>query len=91
LQVVASGITILAMTTLTCKIPEKLHAELEALARRQRLSKSAVLRRALEKHLRQSSKGSGPRAFDLVKSLCGTLRGPPDLSTNPRHLEELGA
>jgi hypothetical protein len=32
------------MTTITCKISEKLNAELETLARRRRISKSAILR-----------------------------------------------
>jgi hypothetical protein len=79
-----------AMTTISCKIPEKLDAELASLARRQRVSKSTVIRQALERHVKRRGQVS-PRAFDLVKSLCGVLHGPSDLSTNPRHLEGLGA
>jgi Ribbon-helix-helix protein, copG family len=76
------------MTTITCKIPGKLNARLEALARRRRTSKSAILRLALEKQLAQRS--AAPSAFDLIKSLCGTLHGPKDLSTNPKHLKGFG-
>jgi len=79
------------MVTITCKIPEKLDAELESLARRRRVSKSAIVRQALERHIRQGPKVSAPRAIDLVKSLCGSLHGPRDLSSHPRHLEGLGA
>lgn len=79
------------MTTIICKIPEKLDAELRSLARRQRVSKAVVVRKALERHVRRGRKASAPTALDLVKSLCGTLHGPRDLSTNPKHLEGLGA
>jgi hypothetical protein len=79
------------MSTITCKIPERLDADLEALARRQRVSKSAIVRQALERHVQRSRTAMSPRAFDLVKALCGSLHGPPDLSSNPVHLEGLGA
>jgi Ribbon-helix-helix protein, copG family len=76
------------MTTITCKISEKLNAHLEALARRRRVSKSAILRQALEKQV--SGRSAAPSAYDLVKHLCGALRGPKDLSTNPRHMRGFG-
>jgi predicted DNA-binding protein len=79
------------MTTISCKIPERLDARLDAVARRRRLTKSEIVRQALERHLRQSRERSAPRAFDLVKRLAGCLHGPRDLSANPRHLEDLGA
>ena len=79
------------MTTITCKMPERLAADLEALARRERRSKSSIIRQALAQRIRKTRCKAAPRAFDLVKSICGTLHGPRDLSTNPRHLEGLGA
>ncbi len=79
------------MTTLTCKIPERLDAALETLARRRRLSKSAIVREALELRLGKPDARHAPVAFALVKRLCGTLRGPSDLSTNPAHMEGFGA
>ena len=84
----AQGITICRMTTITCKISEKLNAHLEALARRRRVSKSAILRQALENKL--SARAAAPSAYDLVKHLCATLRGPKDLSTNPKHMRGFG-
>jgi len=78
------------MTTITCKIPGKLNAALEAMARTRRVSKSAILREALEHTTRRSSRRTTPTAYDLVKHLCGRVRGPKDLSTNPKHLQGFG-
>ncbi|HAK96119.1 MAG TPA: hypothetical protein DCM87_14280 [Planctomycetes bacterium] len=78
------------MTTLTCKIPEPLDAALETFARRRRLSKSAVVREALELRLGKPDARHAPVAFALVKHLCGSIRGPSDLSTNPSHMEGFG-
>ncbi len=78
------------MITITCKIPEKLDVEIEALARHRRVTKSAIVREAIEERLRRISKKVTLRAFDLAKSLCGSLHGPRDLSTNPKYLERLG-
>jgi len=80
-----------SMTTITCKIPERLHAELEAVARQRRVAKSTIVREALEQRLKRNRKTAAPTAFDLVRSLCGSLHGPVDLSTDPRHMEGFGA
>ena len=77
------------MTRLTCKIPEKLDARLEELARLKKVPKEKIVRKALEQAV-----GAGRVnriAFDLVKDLSGSLSGPSDLATNPKHLEGLGA
>ena len=77
------------MNTLTCKLPEDLSARLDALARAERRSKSAVLRDALEARLRSEPKVI--YALDLTKHLCGSLEGgPSDLATNPGHLRGFG-
>lgn len=79
------------MTTITCKVPEKLAAQLESLARSQRRSKSALVREALEERLKATRNRTPVSAFDLVKSLCGSLKGgPSDLATNPEHLKGFG-
>ncbi len=78
------------MTTITCKIPEKLDLQLEALARRRRLTKSAVLREALEKTTNGAAGKMILSAYDMVRNLVGSLRGPRDLATNPKHLKGLG-
>ncbi len=78
------------MATITCKIPERLDAELEAAAQRRRVPKSTIVREALEQRLKRGRKVAALTAFDLAKSVCGTLRGPSDLATNPKYMEGLG-
>jgi metal-responsive CopG/Arc/MetJ family transcriptional regulator len=79
------------MTTITCKIPAKLKAQLEAAARAQGIAKSRIVREALENQLKRRSSNRRIRAIDLVKHLAGAIRGPADLSRNPLYLEDLGA
>jgi hypothetical protein len=79
------------MVTITCRIPERLDAELGEQARRRRVTKAVVMREALARQLRRGAAPRAPTAFDLARSLCGSLRGPSDLSSNAEHLEDLGA
>ncbi|MGQ9650458.1 MAG: ribbon-helix-helix protein, CopG family [Phycisphaerae bacterium] len=78
------------MTAITCSIPARLDAELEAAARRRRVPKSAIVREALEQRLKRRRKAAALTAYDLAKSVCGTLRGPSDLATNPKYMEGFG-
>lgn len=79
------------MATITCKVPEKMAAQLEALVREEHSSKSAVMREALTARLKAKQKPRVVRALDLVKHLCGSLEGgPTDLATNPEHLRGFG-
>lgn len=79
------------MPTITCKVSEKLAAQLEKLARSERRSKSDVVREALENRFK-SKRGGGPiTGYDLVKHLCGSIKGgPPDLATNSKYMEGFG-
>ncbi len=80
------------MRTLTCKLPEKLDAELTAAAREQGLSKSQVVRQALEDRIARRRLGKrAPRAFDLVGHLSGSVSGPADILTDPKYMEDFGA
>lgn len=79
------------MTTITCKLPEALDAELEVVAEKRGVSKSEVIREAIEANLPEQKKQAGLSAFDVMKGACGILKGGPrDLATNPRHLEGFG-
>jgi hypothetical protein len=79
------------MTTITCKLPEKLAAQLDSLARAERRSKSAVVREALEDRLKAKRRRGSVSGYDLVKHLCGSLKGgPTDLATNPAHMKGFG-
>jgi hypothetical protein len=79
------------MTTITCKVPEKLAAQLDSLARSERRSKSALMREALEERLKKKRRRGFVTGYDLVKHLCGSLKGGPnDLATNPAHMKGFG-
>ena len=80
------------MITMTCKLPEKLASELETLARTERRSKSALVREALETRLKARRRRHPVTAYDIVKHLCGSIKGgPSDLATNPKHMKGFGA
>ena len=79
------------MTTITCKIPDELNGRLEAEAERKLLSKSDIVREALERSLQHCRSSQKPTAFDRVKDLCGIIKdGPTDLSTNPKYMKDFG-
>jgi Arc/MetJ-type ribon-helix-helix transcriptional regulator len=79
------------MPTITCKLPEALDAELEAVAEKRGVSKSEVVREAIEASLPEQSRRAGLSAFDVMQSASGILKdGPHDLATHPRHLEGFG-
>ena len=79
------------MTTITCKLPEKLAAQLDTQARVERRSKSALVREALEERLKARRRRAPVTAYDLVKHLCGSLKGgASDLATNPKHMKGFG-
>ena len=78
------------MATITCKIPERLDAELKTVAEKRRVSKSKVVREAIESVLKQEKRGR-LSAHDVLKEGCGIVkRGPRDRSSNPKHLESFG-
>src|SRR5437763_286907 len=78
-----------AMTTITCKIPDKLGAHLDAAARQRRVSKSQIIREAIVAVLRK--KKPAVSAFDLIKDACGIIQGgPKDYASDSRHLREFG-
>ncbi|VGO18455.1 ribbon-helix-helix domain-containing protein [Pontiella sulfatireligans] len=78
------------MTTLTLKIPETMAAELASEAKEHSVSKSEVVRSALDEYLHNPERKKEPSAYDVAKALgvIGCIKdGPEDLSTNPKHME----
>ncbi len=75
------------MTTVSVKLPTPLATWLNQRARELRRSKSALVRQALEQERRQRGRAT---CLDLMEDLCGSVRGPRDLSTNPKHLAGFG-
>lgn len=77
--------------TITCKIPPSLNAKLEAVANKRGLSKSDVVREALETQLPEQQRKAGLSAHDLMKHACGVVdSGHKDLATNPKHMKDFG-
>lgn len=54
------------------------------------MSKSAVIRDALEAYLKRDGRGGAGSALDQAKDLAGCLAGPGDLSFNKKYLKDFG-
>jgi metal-responsive CopG/Arc/MetJ family transcriptional regulator len=78
------------MTVVSCKLPKKLAAKLDRVAKDERRSKQALLRDAIEQRLKTRRAVGRGSAYDLVKHLIGTLEGPSDLATNAEHMKGFG-
>jgi hypothetical protein len=60
-------------------------------ARKEGVSQSSVVRRALRAYGITAAAEPGTSGFDLIKHLLGQYKGgPKDLSTNPKHLADYG-
>lgn len=84
------------MKTISLRLPDRLHAQVDREAKRQRRSKSAVIREAVERTLKSRARSNGsrgkrrPTVFELAGDLLGSVEGPADLSTNPKYMEGFG-
>jgi predicted transcriptional regulator len=79
------------MTTITCRIPDKLDAELEAVAEKRKIPKSAVVREAIAANLQEQKNHGRLSAYDVMKEGCGVIKsGRCDLATNPKYMKEFG-
>lgn len=76
--------------TITVKIPRPLAARLSAAVRRRKASQSAIVREALEGHLRSHPLEPAGTFLELAQDLIGSVRGPADLSTNRDRLRGYG-
>lgn len=78
------------MPTISLKIPETLAIRLQAAARERGVSKSVLIRSALEVYLESDNLGIPRSALSQAADLAGVLCGPEDLSTNKDYLENFG-
>lgn len=78
------------MKSITLKIAESLDRRLAEEADRLGVSKSEIVRDALDAYLENGGKAKRLSCLDLVRDLAGAFEGPPDLSTNPKYLEGYG-
>jgi len=75
-----------AMRVICVKVPESLDRQLTELSRRHKTTRSDVLRKALEAFGNRGASSVSARAADLA----GSLTGPRDLSTSPKHMAGYG-
>ena len=77
------------MRAISIKLPNPLERKLDALAKARGQNRSEVIRDAIEAFAGGSEK---PSALDAIGHLVGCLddEGPPDLATNPQHMEGFG-
>jgi len=79
---------ILSMRTITFKADDHLNNWLEKQARALRVSKSKIVRDAVEKTRHEKA---APSCHDLMQDACGSFRsGVKDLATNKKHLKGFG-
>lgn len=78
------------MTTMSIKLPEVLATRLATVAAERGVSKSAMVRQALEAFLDDARSTSSGSVAALASDLAGAVSGPSDLSSNPEHLEGYG-
>ena len=78
------------MKTISLKLPDDLHARLAQMSRRRSVGKSEVVRAALEAYFAGTAAAAGPSCADLAGDLVGSLSGPKDLASNPKHLRGYG-
>jgi len=72
--------------TISLKLPAPLHDALNALARRRKSNRSALVREALETITRAKQ----PSVVAAAGELVGSLDGPTDLSSHAKHMRGYG-
>ena len=78
------------MHTISLKVPESLANRLEDTARQKGVSKSTLIRDALEAYLQADRAERAESALSQVADLAGILSGPEDLSVNKEYLRNFG-
>ena len=78
------------MKTISLKLSDSFDTQLARLARQKGVSKSAVIREALERFLRTNGNKEQRSALALAEDLAGCLVGPEDLSVNKEYLQGFG-
>ncbi len=80
------------MTTISLKIPDDMASRLDAVARAENTSRSALFRQALADKLKTSALRSKPSLYELSADLCGVGEsGIGDLASNPKYLGDFGS
>jgi len=78
------------MKTIAIKLPDELLDVIRDIATKRGETRSAVMREALEEYFSRKKPRIEGSCLDLASDLAGCLQGPPDLSTNPAHMDRYG-
>ena len=78
------------MATVSLKLPDPLAVRLAETARQKSMSKSALIRDALETYLRSDEAVGKDSALSRAADARGMLSGPEDLSVNKKYLRKFG-
>lgn len=80
------------MSTLSLKLPKTLLLRLDQESRARRLTKSALVRAALERELEPVNSVREASCYDLARDLAGSVRKklPKNLATNAKHMKSFG-
>lgn len=78
------------MKTISLKVPDALDAQLEDAARKGRLKKSEIVRRAVAAYLVKGPRARRGSFLEQARDLAGCVSGPADLSTSARHMNGYG-
>ena len=78
------------MATVSLKLPDPLAVRLAETARQKSMSKSALIRDALETYLRTDDAAPKDSALSRAADVRGMLSGPEDLSVNKKYLRKFG-
>ncbi len=79
------------MATVSLKLPDPLALQLARTAKRRNMSKSALIRDALQAYLSGKENHPHESALSLARDVQGMLAGPEDLSTNKNYLQNFGS
>ena len=80
-----------SMHAISVKIPHSLKLRMETESSRRGLTKSRLIREALENAFGQRTPNRTATVYELTKDLCGSVRGgASDLASNKKHLANYG-
>jgi hypothetical protein len=78
------------MKSISIKLSSSLDVRLSSAARKAKVGKSEIVRKALESYLGSGSSLQKGSCLDLASDLAGSVEGPGDLSYNKKRLEGYG-
>ena len=78
------------MKTISLKLPDALLRKLERAAKKQRQSKTDLIRSALKQYLDGEHPAGRGSFLEAAADLIGCVEGPGDLSYNSKHVEDFG-